>query len=81
MKNISPFAAAFKMMHEVKEEIDRAKKEKRVPPPLIGGAIQYVIYRCRWIRYKSHQWDVVLLAVKDDRKFSFYSSLIQEYIQ
>ena len=35
MKNISPFAAAFKMMHEVEEEeIDRAKKEKRAPPPL-----------------------------------------------
>ncbi|CAF2785995.1 unnamed protein product [Rotaria sp. Silwood2] len=35
MKNISPFAAAFKMMHEVEEEeIDRAKKEKRASPPL-----------------------------------------------
>ncbi|CAF5086193.1 unnamed protein product, partial [Rotaria sp. Silwood1] len=35
MKNISPFAAAFKMMHEVEEEeTDRAKKEKRAPPPL-----------------------------------------------
>jgi flagellar biosynthesis GTPase FlhF len=30
IKNISPFAAAFKMMHEVEqEEIDRAKREKR----------------------------------------------------
>ncbi|CAF1272967.1 unnamed protein product [Didymodactylos carnosus] len=35
MKRISPFAAAFKVMHEVEqEEIDRAKKEKRAPPPL-----------------------------------------------
>ncbi|CAF0907424.1 unnamed protein product [Rotaria sordida] len=35
MKRISPYAAAYKMMHEMEqEEIDRAKKEKRVPPPL-----------------------------------------------
>ncbi|CAF5112615.1 unnamed protein product [Rotaria sp. Silwood1] len=35
IKSISPFAAAFKMMFEVEqEEIDRAKKEKRAPPPL-----------------------------------------------
>ncbi|CAF4934033.1 unnamed protein product, partial [Rotaria sp. Silwood2] len=35
MKRISPYAAAYKMMHEVEqEEIDRAKREKRAPPPL-----------------------------------------------
>ncbi|CAF5146363.1 unnamed protein product, partial [Rotaria sp. Silwood1] len=35
MNRISHFAAAFKMMHEVEqEEIDRAKREKRAPPPL-----------------------------------------------
>jgi hypothetical protein len=35
MKSISPFAAAFKMKHEVEqEEINRTKREKRAPPPL-----------------------------------------------
>jgi hypothetical protein len=35
MKRFSPFAAAFKMMHEVKEEeVDRTEREKRAPPSL-----------------------------------------------
>ncbi|CAF0898016.1 unnamed protein product [Rotaria sordida] len=35
MKRISSYAGAYKMMHEVEqEEINRAKREKRAPPPL-----------------------------------------------